>query len=215
MGKMEVVASGGLVRLTPGKGAGPPLSESSLLSFEHHPPLTRSLDLFSFSTQESEEKAGLWKCCGTERDNIGDIPVVGASGQFELGGNGSSGQLAAAAQKCRPPYCEAARAARSRCRGRDKVQHRHCATPHRGQHCATHRGQHCATHNAAANICEYEASPSRILGRGLNEGLARHLCIAARNMNERERHNRSIDKRGFHLYPLVLLQAFMKPGKLL
>ena len=180
---MEVVASGGLVRLTPGKGAGPPLSESSLLSFEHHPPLT-TLDIFSFSTQESEEKAGLWKCCGTERDNIGDIPVVGASGQFELGGNGSSGQLAAAAQKCRPPYCEAARAARSRCRGRDKVQHRHCATPHRGQHCATHRGQHCATHNAAANICEYEASPSRILGRGLNEGLARHLCIAARNMNE-------------------------------
>ena len=156
----------------------------------------------------------MWKCCGTERDNIGDIPVVGAWGQFELGGNGSSGQLAAAAQKCRPPYCEAARAARSRCRGRDKVQHRHCATPHRGQHCATHRGQHCATHNAAANICEYEASPSRILGRGLNEGLARHLCIAARNMNERERHNRSIDKRGFHLYPLVLLQAFMKPGKL-
>ena len=144
MGKMEVVASGGLVRLTPGKGAGPPLSESSLLSFEHHPPLT-TLDIFSFSTQESEEKAGLWKCCGTERDNIGDIPVVGASGQFELGGNGSSGQLAAAAQKCRPPYCEAARAARSRCRGRDKVQHRHCATPHRGQHCATHRGHHCAT----------------------------------------------------------------------
>ena len=154
----------------------------------------------------------MWKCCGTERDNIGDIPVVGASGQFELGGNGSSGQLAAAAQKCRPPYCEAARAARSRCRGRDKVQHRHCATSHRGQHCATHK--HCATHNTAANICEYEASPSRILGRGLNEGLARHLCIAARNMNERERHNRSIDKRGFQLYPLVLLQAFMKPGKL-
>ena len=158
----------------------------------------------------------MWKCCGTERDNIGDIPVVGASGQLELvTANGSSGQLAAAAQKCRPPYCEAARAARSRCRGRDKVQHRHCATPHRGQRCATpHRGQHCATHNTAANICEYEASPSRILGRGLNEGLARHLCIAARNMNERERHNRSIDKRGFHLYPLVLLQAFMKPGKL-
>ena len=56
MGKMEVVASGGLVRLTPGKGAGPPLSESSLLSFEHHPPLTRSLDLFHFPHKSRRKK---------------------------------------------------------------------------------------------------------------------------------------------------------------
>ena len=142
MGKMEVVASGGLVRLTPGKGAGPPLSESSLLSFEHHPPLT-TLDLFFiFHTRVGGKSRFVEMLWNRERDNIGDIPVVGASGQFELGGNGSSGQLATAAQKCRPPYCEAARPARSRCRGRDKVQHRHCATPHRGQRCATQTLRH-------------------------------------------------------------------------